>query len=153
MAFIPVNLNIKNKRILVVGGGKVALHKLRTITRFTRTITIVAPKILDEIARLRLRVIRKAYSKNYLKGVFLVYACTNDRAVNKRIRRDAHSYGILVNVADDTKLCDFISPAVYKKGAMVVSVSSEGRDVKGAVALRDRIKRYCDEHTRIRNRS
>lgn len=142
MSFIPVSLNIKGKRILVVGAGSVALHKLRTITLFTRNITVLAPSILPKIESLGVKIVRNLYNKKYLNGVFLVYACTNDRAVNKCIRRDAEEKRILVNVADDKKLCDFISPAVYKKGNMVVSVSSQGRNVKRAVMLRDRIKRY-----------
>lgn len=153
MAFLPVNINTKGRRILVVGGGKVALHKLKSITKFTRNITVLAPKILSGIDRLGVKTVRRPYSEALLEKAFLVYACTDDAAVNRRVGRDARARGILVNVADDKKLCDFISPAVYKDGHMVVSVSSQGRDVKGAVALRDRIARQCNADKRIRNRS
>ena len=153
MAFIPVNINTKLGRILVIGGGKVALHKLKTITRFSRNVTVIAPKILPEIGRLGVKVIRRPYCKILLKRAFLVYACTDDNAVNRQVRRDAREVGILANVADDKKLCDFISPAVYKRGHMVVSVCSQGKDVKAAVALRDNIQRYLEDDKRLRRRS
>lgn len=153
MRYIPVCLNVRGKRIVMIGGGAVALHKLKTITRFARRVTVIAPMVLPGIKKLSVHVIKKPYEASLLKKAFLVYACTDDRAVNARIGRDARALGILVNVADDKKSCDFISPAVYKEGRMVVSVSSQGRDVKGAVALRDRIARYCNEHKDIRDRS
>jgi precorrin-2 dehydrogenase/sirohydrochlorin ferrochelatase len=145
MAFIPVNINTTGRRILVVGGGKVAEHKLKTITKFACDITVIAPKIIPEIEDMGVRVIRQPYRKTFLKDAFLVYACTNDWEVNKQIKRDARQIGILTNVADDKKLCDFISPAVYKRGHMVVSVCSQGKDVKAAVALRDRIQRHLED--------
>jgi precorrin-2 dehydrogenase/sirohydrochlorin ferrochelatase len=153
MAFIPVNLNTDGRLILVVGGGKVALHKLKTIIKFARNVTVIAPKILPEIERLGVRVTRRQYCKTLLNGAFLVYACTDDTAVNRQVRRDARGIGILANVADDKKLCDFISPAVYKRGHMAVSVCSQGKDVKSAVVLRDRIKRYLEDDKRLRRRS
>jgi precorrin-2 dehydrogenase/sirohydrochlorin ferrochelatase len=153
MAFIPVNINTKLGRILVVGGGKVALHKLKTIVKFARLITVVAPGILPEIRGLGVRMVRRPYRKEFLKGAFLVYACTDDTAVNRQVRRDACEIGIMANVADDKRLCDFISPAVYKKGHMVVSVCSQGKDVKAAVALRDNIQRYLEDDKRLRRRS
>jgi siroheme synthase-like protein len=129
------------------------MQKLKTIVEFARSVTVVAPVVLPEIEDLGVRVIRQPYRRAFLKGACLVYACTDDRLLNEQVGSDARKAGVLVNVADDGKLCDFISPAVYKRGHMAVSVCSQGKDVKGAVALRDRIRRYLEDDKRIRHRS
>lgn len=125
---------------MIVGGGKTALQKLRTLQRFTRSITVLAVVVSNEVKRSRFAYIEKKYNQRLLKGFFLVYACTNDNKLNARIRIDAHKKGLLVNVVDDPENCDFISPAIYKKGSMTVAVSSDGRNVKKSVEWRNKIR-------------
>lgn len=150
MDFLPVSLNVKGKRIIIIGAGKVALHKLKTIKKFNACITVIAPEIMPAIKKLGVALKKESYQKSLLKGAFLVYACTNDRALNKRIREDALAKGILVNVADDRRLCEFISPAVCKHRNLIISVSSQGRDPAACVALRDKIKRRLNGDRSIR---
>lgn len=139
--FLPVSLNITNKKVLIIGGGKVAAHKLSTLLKFTTNITILAPDITEQIKNdRRLNFIQKKYEKKDLLNFHLVYACTNDRQVNVQIKHDANSLNLLVNVADDPELCDFISPAIYKNENLTISVGSNAKDVKRAISLRDRIK-------------
>ena len=140
MKFLPVSLNIAGKKILIIGGGKIALQKLKTLRRFTKSITITAKKIRREIKQSGFACREKPYEAAVLRGANLVYACTDDRSLNARIKRDARKAGILVNVADDPALCDFISPALLKKGCMTIAVSSDGRNAKKSVALRNKIK-------------
>ncbi|MHB9155679.1 MAG: precorrin-2 dehydrogenase/sirohydrochlorin ferrochelatase family protein [Endomicrobiales bacterium] len=140
MEFLPVGLRIKGKRILIVGGGRVAAQKARSLRRFTGRLTVVAEKVSEEVRRTGARCREKPYAPQDLDGVFLVYACTDSKRVNARIRGDARRRGILVSVADDPALCDIISPAIFKKGRMTVAVSSDGRDARSSVTLRDKIK-------------
>lgn len=141
MVFLPVLINITTKKILMIGGGKVAAHKLSTLLKFTTNVTILAPVINDEIINdKRLNVNIKSYERNDLSNFNIVYACTNDRKVNAVIKKDANDLGLLVNVADDPELCDFISPAIYKDNNITVAVGSNARDVKKAINIRNRIK-------------
>ncbi len=75
-----------------------------------------------------------------MNGFFLVYACTNNIEVNRRIKADAEICKILVNVVDNRELSDFISPAVFKQDEMTVAISSNGQNVKKSVEWRDKIK-------------
>ncbi|MBA3052305.1 bifunctional precorrin-2 dehydrogenase/sirohydrochlorin ferrochelatase [bacterium] len=146
MDFLPVSLNITGKKILIVGGGGVAFQKLQTLRKFTSAIALLAPVFSDEIIKSGFKRIKKEYSPKYLKGFFLVYACTDDKKLNARIKKDADKKRLLVNVADDPANCDFISSAIYKKGSMVVAVSSGGKNVKKTVEWRNGIKDYLNDH-------
>jgi len=140
MNFLPISINIEQKKILMIGGGKVAFHKIQLLQRFTNNITIVAKDVFDDVKKLGVKYIEKAYDETDLDGFLLIYAATNDRELNKQIREDAHKKGILVNVVDDPALCDFVSPAIYRNGNMTVAVGSNGEDVYKAIAWRDKIK-------------
>ena len=79
-----------------------------------------------------------------MEGVFLVYACTDDRDVNRKVGEAAREKGIPANVADDPQACDFISPAVYREGDMSVAVTSNAKDARRSVAWRNTISRLAE---------
>lgn len=138
--FLPLNIRVDNKKILFVGGGKIALHKIQTIEKYTRNITILAPEIIEELQGKGFTEIIKRYEPSDLDGFFLVYASTNDHEVNRRVRDDASARGIMVNVVDNRELSDFISPAIIRKGEMTIAVSSNGQNVKKSVEWRNRLR-------------
>ncbi|HWQ25712.1 MAG TPA: bifunctional precorrin-2 dehydrogenase/sirohydrochlorin ferrochelatase [Chlorobaculum sp.] len=138
--FLPLNIRVDNKKLLFVGGGKIAMHKIQTVEQYTRNITILAPAISDELKGKGFTEIYKEYESSDLDGFFLVYAATNDTAVNRRIRDDAEARGIMVNVVDNRELSDFISPAIIRKDEMTIAVSSNGQNVKKSVEWRNRLR-------------
>ncbi len=138
--FLPINIRIDDKKILFIGGGKIAMHKIVTVEKYTSNITIISPDIHDELKGKGFTEIYKEYEKSDLKRFFLVYACTNNIEVNRKIKNDAETYGILVNVVDNRELSNFISPAVFKQDEMTVAISSNGQNVKKSVEWRDKIK-------------
>ena len=144
-AYLPIFLDVSQKRVLLVGGGNVAQSKLETLIQFTRNILVVAPEINSGIQSLPgVTCMKQRYSKGVLNGVGVVYACTQDSAVNQQIQKDARKAGVLVNVVDNPLLSDFISPAVYKAGNMTVAVSSGGTNLKQTIAWRDRIHDFFE---------
>ncbi len=144
-SFLPLNIRIDNRKILFVGGGATALHKIKTVKQYTRNITIVSPEIQDELHRMGFQEIHKMYERSDLDGYFLVYACTNNPEVNRLIQNDANECGTLVNVVDNRELSDFISPAVIKKDEMTIAVSSNGENVKKSVMWRNRLKAIVEQ--------
>jgi siroheme synthase-like protein len=142
MNFLPVSVNISGKRLLIIGGGKVAHHKASILSRFTDEATVISPSFHEGFASLPFKRITKEYEKTDLAGAFLIYICTGDRELNAAIKADAADLGILASVCDNPALCDFISPAIYKKDNITVAVSSNGLDVKRAIETRDRIMNY-----------
>lgn len=143
--FLPVNIRIDDKKILFVGGGSIARHKVQTVEQYTGNITILSPRIDDDLKGKGFCEIYKEYEKIDLEGFFIVYACTNDIEVNRRIKKDAGELGVLVNVADNSDLSDFISPAVFKLDEMTVAISSNGQNAKKSVEWRNRIKALLQE--------
>jgi precorrin-2 dehydrogenase / sirohydrochlorin ferrochelatase len=139
MNFLPICLNIENAKIVVVGGGKAAEQKLKTLLLYTHNIVVCAPEIQRSIYALPVTLIEKPYEEAVMESARMVYACTDDRDINRKIAADAKRRHILVCVADDPECCDFISAAIYKKGSMSVAVSSNAQDVKRSVTWRDRI--------------
>lgn len=137
MEFLPISLNVEGKKIVIIGGGKVALHKVQLLQRFKTTITVVAKEPLPEIINAGVNVIEKAFEPTDLSDSFLVYACTNNRELNAQISALCHNQNILVNVADDPELCDFVSPAIHKNGQYSVAVGSNATNVKQSIIIRD----------------
>lgn len=147
MTFLPVCINITDKKILVVGGGKTAVHKLNTLIKYTRNITVLAPDIIDDIIDLDVECIKKNYSSNFLNPFYIIYACTNNSTLNLKIKADANKLGILVNVCDSPVNCDFTSPAIFKQQNMSVAVSSNAEDVKKSIKWRNEIKKILDSNS------
>ncbi|MFQ5866900.1 MAG: bifunctional precorrin-2 dehydrogenase/sirohydrochlorin ferrochelatase [bacterium] len=144
MIFYPINLNIKNRKCVIVGGGKVAERKAKNILSFDGKVKIISPELTTGLRKLyrtkKIRYVKLEYSPDMLKGAFLVYAATSQRKVNAQIARDAKRLGILVNVADSAKDSSFILPAIMRKKKSVISVSTNGKSPSLAKRIRDEIK-------------
>jgi len=139
LQFLPISLNVTNKKILLVGGGKVATHKGGIMARFVSNVTVISPDFTDEIRQLPFTFIEKEYEKRDLEGFFLVYVCTGDHDLNSRIKADAEELDILTSVCDAPMLCDFVSPAIHKEGHVTISVASNAQNVYQSVSIRNQI--------------
>lgn len=137
--FLPVAIRITGRKIVIVGGGRVGLHKATILSRFTDEATVVSPEFREEFEQLPFRLVRKAYETSDLAGAFLVYICTENEELNRRIKSDAEAAGVLASVCDNPSLCDFISPAIFRNGDISIAVTSNARDVRRSIRVRDRI--------------
>lgn len=144
MHFLPINIDIENKRLLIIGGGRVGLHKAQILARFTDTATVISPVFREGFDRLPFTLVRKEYEARDLDGAFMVYICTEDGELNRRIKQDAQQRGVLASVCDNPSLCDFTSPAIFRKDNMTVSVASDARDVRRSMQIRDAIAENFD---------
>jgi precorrin-2 dehydrogenase / sirohydrochlorin ferrochelatase len=142
MTFMPVSINLTDKEILIIGAGKVAFHKIKIIQPYTNNFRIVAKEVCSEIKALGFPYTEKEYETSDLQDAFLVYACTDIKDLNQRVYDDAHAHKILVNVVDNPPMCDFVSPAIYKKEHMTVSVASNAQDVYASIRWRDIIRDF-----------
>ena len=146
MQFLPISINVTNKKILLVGGGKVATHKGTIMARIvTEQVTVVAPEFTEEIRQLPFTFITKEYEKSDLEGFFLVYVCTGNHELNAQIKEDAEAIGILTSVCDSPFLCDFVSPAIHNEGHVTISVGTNGRDAFQSVSIRNQISNLIQE--------
>ena len=129
--YYPVNLKIKNKKCVVVGGGKVAERKIKLLLEKGALVTVISPKITSLLEKLwratKVNYLPVTYSPSSLKDAFLVIAASNDRTVNSRVAKDADHLGILVNVVDSPAESSFILPATLNRGDLTIAVSTAGK--------------------------
>lgn len=134
----PIHVSFQDRPVLVVGGGKVARRKVETLVEFGAKVTVASPAIQKEIEDLPgVRCIRGTYSADLLDGHILVFACTDDRAVNRRVADDARRAGLWCNIADDPEGSDFHVPAHLLHGRVCLAVSTAGASPRLAAHLRD----------------
>jgi siroheme synthase-like protein len=146
MMFMPISLNITDKEILIIGGGKVAFHKIQLILPYTCNLRVVAKEVCDEIKALKIPYTEKEYEKTDIENAFMIYSCTDIKELNKQVYNDGNALKILVNVVDNPPMCDFVSPAVYRKKHMTVAVGSNAQDVYASIRWRDKIRDFLEEN-------
>ncbi|WP_299755277.1 precorrin-3B C(17)-methyltransferase [uncultured Chloroflexus sp.] len=131
---------------VVVGGGPVGERKVRSLLDAGFPVRLISPTATTQLAAWasagRLVWEQREYRAGDLTGARLVFAATNDRAVNARIAAAASVAGALCNVADDPDGGDFHVPAVHRSGGLTVAVSSHGAAPSRAVAIRDAIAEW-----------
>src|SRR5690554_3092816 len=146
MDFLPLFHNLKKAPVLVIGGGEVALRKLRLLTDAGAVPRVVTHEALDEVAAVVTRhggeLQLRDYREEDLEGVRLVIAATDDEPLNARISRDAQARGIPVNVVDSPKLCSVIFPAIVDRSPLMVAVSSGENAPVLARLIRARIETW-----------
>jgi uroporphyrin-III C-methyltransferase/precorrin-2 dehydrogenase/sirohydrochlorin ferrochelatase len=145
----PVSLGIKNRPVLVVGGGGVALRKVQGLVEAGARVTVVAPEVVEPIsmmaARDEISLERRRYDGEAGGGWSLVFAATDDRAVNERVFREADEAGIWANVADDPEICSFHLPARVRRGSLQIALSSAGEAPFAVARLRRLFERRLGE--------
>jgi siroheme synthase-like protein len=147
--YYPINLNIKGKLCIVIGGGRVAERKIRNILLCGGRVKVVSPELTDAlkgmVKRKRISYLRSEYCSEVIKGAFLVYAATSSRKVNAQIAKDTKRLGIPVNVCDSARESTFILPAVLRKKGVTLSVSTDGVSPSKSVEIRDRLKKVIED--------
>ena len=139
-----MNLEMKGRPCLVLGGGPVALRKARTLLRAEAAVTVAAPRLTEELAdlaaagRLRWRV--RCYEETMLAGMFLVVCATDDRAANEAAARAAKARGVLVNAPAQPELSDFTVPASLARGQLLLTVSTDGLSPALSCAIRAQLE-------------
>jgi siroheme synthase-like protein len=144
--YYPIYIDIEDRDVLIVGGGAVCARKAETMMKYGARVTIVSPRITDEIEEWEragmLSVTRAPYSEAVLEGRSIVIASTDDKCVNGRIARDCRRRRIPVNVVDVTHLCEFIVPAIVEQGSVQVAVSTGGKSPALARTLKEDLQRF-----------
>jgi precorrin-2 dehydrogenase/sirohydrochlorin ferrochelatase len=140
MSFFPSYLNLDNKKILLVGGGNIALEKLEKLVDFTKEITVISKELsdnfIDYTKNHNIKVIKKAYKRGDINNFDIVIVATNSIELHKEIYNESRDKRILVNSVDDTAYCDFIFPSYIKKGDLTISISTSGASPAMAKKLR-----------------
>ena len=129
MDYLPLHFDLKDRTVLVVGGGDVAYRKVELLIAAQAVIRVVAVEVTGRLRDLiadQGQVIIGPYEAKHLGGVVLAVAATSDDAVNSQISMDAHAASIPVNVVDKPELCSVIFPAIVDRSPVIMSVGTSG---------------------------
>ncbi len=149
MGYYPIFLELEGRRVLVIGGGRVAEEKMRGLLTANGDITIVSPALTPELREHvdagRVRWIEREYREGDLDGYEVCMVATDDGAVNAQVAAEGRQRRIWVNAADDPRNCDFILPSVVRQGSIVVAASTGGSSPALARRLREELTAFLSE--------
>jgi precorrin-2 dehydrogenase / sirohydrochlorin ferrochelatase len=127
----PILLDLRGRRCLVVGGGRVAERKVHGLLTAEADVTVVSPAAGAILARLASTGGIIWHARRYrgadLDGMRLVIAATDQPDVNRQVADDARDRGVLCNVIDQSAAGDFTLPSVIRRGALVLAISTSGQ--------------------------
>ncbi|MHB1458178.1 MAG: precorrin-2 dehydrogenase/sirohydrochlorin ferrochelatase family protein [Armatimonadota bacterium] len=154
MAHYPINLNLKDRKCIVVGGGCIAERKAGALCEFGAAVSIVAPELTAGLRQMVdsqiVTYIDDVFRADMLDGVFVAIAATDDREVNRAVYLESEKRGILVNVVDDPELCSFYTPAVIQRGNLIISISTSGESPTLARKIREELElQFGDEYGQL----
>lgn len=144
MDYLPVFLQLRSARAVIVGGGRIAARKADLLLRAGACLTVVAPRLHDDLrsraAAGELTHIPESFAPAHLNGAAIAIAATGLRDVNSAVSEAARERNIPVNVVDDASLSTFIFPAIIDRSPVVVAVGSAGQAPVLARWVRERIE-------------
>ncbi|WP_028838988.1 siroheme synthase CysG [Thermomonas fusca] len=147
-ALFPLFLDLRGRRVLVVGGGEVAARKVLALLDSGAAVAVVAPALAPALAALakanRLAHIAAAFAPEQLDGSWLAIAATDDDAVNRAVAAAAHARRMFINVVDDAELASAQLPARVQRGPLQVAISSGGASPMLARHLREQLEIRLD---------
>ncbi|MEX0445500.1 siroheme synthase CysG [Xenorhabdus sp. SGI246] len=150
MDYLPLFVELKSRAVLLIGGGEVASRKAGLLLRAGAALTIVAPELHPELQQRHqkgeLKWLQGAFHTDYLNGVFLVIAATDDHSLNQYIFAEANRRAILVNVVDDQSLCSAIFPSIIDRSPVMVAISSAGKSPVLTRLLREKLESLLPFH-------
>lgn len=144
---LSVLINLSEKEVLIVGGGKVAARKVKLFLKEKSQVTVVSENFIDSFDELKnskstVKLIKSSYNKSYLENKFLVIAATNDSSINKEICEDAKTLEILYNAVDKSTDNAVMFQSSMQRGDLLVSVSTSG----SFAGLSKNIKRELEDY-------
>jgi siroheme synthase-like protein len=149
LSYYPVFLDIRRKKCVVVGGGRVALRKVMALLDAGADVKVISPDLCPGLSRLvetkRVAVAKRPFQPGDLEGALITVAATDNDRINLEVAEEAHEKGILVNVVDNPFESDFIVPSCLRRGDVTVAVSTAGRSPALARKIRLTLEKELDD--------
>ena len=147
--YYPVFLALEGKKVLVVGGGRVAQRKIETLLEYGALVDVVARELNRAIASMAekglIQYAGRDFAESHLDHVFLVIAATSDVSLNRHVSEKAQQKGLFVNAVDQPSECNFIVPSILRRGDLVVAVSTSGKSPAFARKVREDLEEHFGE--------
>jgi precorrin-2 dehydrogenase/sirohydrochlorin ferrochelatase len=146
VGYYPVFLEMKDRRCVVIGGGAVAERRVEGLVAVGANVTVISPAITERLRNMltqgAIRHVAREYRTADRAGYDLVFVATDNSEINAAVANEARSLQIWVNSADDPDHCDFILPAVIRRGDLAVAVSTGGVSPAATRAIREELDEY-----------
>lgn len=147
--FYAAFLNIKNRKVLVVGGGNVALRKVKTLIRAGAEVVIISPILCQELEKIHdaclIKWVKEKFTPSHFTAdIWLVIAATDKSKVQQEIYREAEKRKIFCNFVDQPEISGFIVPSTVRCGELVVAVSTGGLSPAAAKLAREELEELFD---------
>lgn len=131
MKFIPLFIDFTDRKVLFIGGGKIAERKLALFLDSKAIITVISPQITEKINELKQNnkiniLLREASVKDINKDYFIVYATSNNKELNEQIAKQCAKLNILCNRCDNADESTFINGAIGNYGEITAAINSGG---------------------------
>jgi len=140
MGYYPIFVDLKGRKVLVVGGGSVASRKIETLLEYGAAVNLVSLEISDSLKDYvdsgNVKYLGKEFREDHLSGMFLVIAATDDSDLNHLISEKAEKNNMLVNAVDQPADCNFILPSIVSRGDLTIAVSTSGKSPAMAKKIR-----------------
>jgi precorrin-2 dehydrogenase/sirohydrochlorin ferrochelatase len=156
MKYYPIYLDIKNRNCLVVGGGSVGTRKVLTLISCGANVTVVSLDASEKLHQLsnngEIKFKERPFQTTDLDDRFLVIGATDNQELNLKIHTEAERRGLLCNIADRPKACNFILPSIVNRGDLIVAISTSGKSPAFAKKLRKQLEaEFGDEYAEFLN--
>lgn len=149
MKYLPIGLNVRDRKCVVAGGGKIGTRKVETLLRAGASVCLVSPEASPRARALaesgRITWIPEAMEEGHLHGAFLAVAATDDEGTNGRVVEAAKRIGILVCDASSAERSEIIFGALHGSEGLTIAVFTDGEDPSRARATRDQIAALVSE--------
>lgn len=149
MGYYPIFVELQGRRCLVIGGGREAQRKVEGLLAAGGNVTVIAPKLTRDLQRClaegKIELVQREYHEGDVEGYEVVMVATDDGAVNAQVAAEGKRRRVWVNAADDPKNCDFILPAVVRRGRITIASSTGGASPALARRLREELEAYMTD--------
>ena len=154
MRYYPIQLDIRNRPCLVVGGGGVGTRKVTTLLKCGANVTVVSREVSPQLVKLaadgNLTLEKRDYRSSDLEGKVLVIGATDDESLNRRISQESQANQIPCNIVDRPEVCSFILPSIVHRGDLMITISTSGKSPALAKSLRKELEQqFGDEYAEM----
>ena len=146
MPLFPIFIDLKGRRALIVGGGRVALRKAERLMPYGADICAVAPEFEDAFRSLSgVTLLERRFEPGDIEGAALVIAATDDVELNAAVSELCRWENVPVNVVDDIEKCSFVFPSLVRRGELSVGISTGGASPSAAQYVRRGVEQLVPE--------
>ena len=139
--WFPLFINLENKKVLVIGGGKVAAKKIEKILEYGADITVVTENVVEE----KLLKLENVKIEKLVKGYFLVIAATDNEELNENIANVCDSNGMLINNVSSKVNMNAMFGGIVKNSEFQIAISTSGKNCKRSRAMKSEIQKVLDK--------